>query len=218
MQTDKKFIVAIGDVISSRKVEKRQDLQHKLLDVFDDLNTPGYENHLISPYTITLGDEFQAVYEKADCLLLDSISILEKTYPQKIRFSFGIGKISTDTNRKQSIGMDGNAFHYAREGILNLKGQRGKYKFNISGLEDTEQEKLFNNTLYIFSNLLDQWNRNRYFILRSTMQGKAVKEIAKELNLTETAVYMNIYDGSIREMMAINEIMISQINKKLLVK
>lgn len=218
MQTDKKFIVAIGDVISSKKVEKRKELQHKLLDVFCHLNTPGFENHLISPYTITLGDEFQAVYEKADCLLLDSISILEKTYPQKIRFSFGIGQISTDINREQSIGMDGSAFHYAREGILNLKGQRGKYKFNISGLEDTEQEKLFNNTLYIFSNLLDQWNRNRYFILRSTMEGKAVKEIAKELNLTETAVYMNIYDGSIREMMAINEIMISQINKKLLVK
>lgn len=218
MQIDKKYIVTIGDVISSRKVKKRNDLQNILLDVFNDLNTPGYENHLVSPYTITLGDEFQSVYEKADCLFLDSIRILEKTFPQKIRFSFGIGEISTDINREQSIGMDGSAFYYAREGIVNLKDQRGNYKFKISGLEDTELEKLFNNALYIFSNLLEGWNKNRYFILRSIMEGKAVKEIAKELRLTETAIYMNLYDGSIREMIAIQEIMINRINKRLLEK
>lgn len=218
MQIRKKFIVVIGDVISSRKVEKRNDLQNKLLDIFNDLNTSNYENQLVSPYTITLGDEFQAVYEKANCLFLDSISILEKTFPQKIRFSFGIGEISTNINREQSIGMDGSAFYFAREGIVNLKDQRGNYKFNICGLEDPELEILFNNTLRVFSNLLEGWNRNRYFILRSTMEGKAVKEIAKELKLTETAVYMNIYDGSIREMIAILEIMINRINKRLLEK
>lgn len=218
MQIRKKFIVVIGDVISSRKVEKRNDLQNKLLDIFNDLNTSNYENQLVSPYTLTLGDEFQAVYEKANCLFLDSISIFEKIFPQKIRFSFGIGEISTDINREQSIGMDGSAFYFAREGIVNLKDQRGNYKFNIYGLEDPELEILFNNSLRIFSNLLEGWNRNRYFILQSTMEGKAVKEIAKELKLTETAIYMNIYDGSIREMIAILEIMINRINKRLLEK
>ena len=218
MPSDKKYLVVIGDVISSRKVEKRNDLQNKLLDVFHDFTIPDYENHIISPYTITLGDEFQAVYEKADCIFLDSIKILEKTFPQKIRFSFGIGEISTDINREQSIGMDGSAFYNAREGIISLKDQRGNYKYNIRGLEDPELEQIFNNTLYIFSNLLEQWNKNRYVILRSTLEGKAVKGIAKELELTETAVYMNIYDGNIREMIAILEIMIKRINNLLLEK
>lgn len=215
MEINKKYLVTIGDVISSRKIKKRNDLQNMLLDVFDELNTPGYENNLVSPYTITLGDEFQAVYQKADRLFFDSISILEETFPQKIRFSFGIGEISTEINREQSIGMDGSAFYFAREGIVNLKNQRGNYKFNISGLEDPELENLFNNTLYIFSNLLEGWNKNRYTILRSTMEGKAVKEIAKELQLTDTAVYMNLYDGSIREMIAILEVMINRINNRL---
>lgn len=218
MQIDKKFIVVIGDVISSRKVEKRNDLQNKLLDIFDDLNSAANKNHLVSPYTITLGDEFQAVYQKADHLFLDTIRILEKTLPQKIRFSFGIGDISTEINREQSIGMDGSAFYFAREGIANLKNQRGNYKFNIYGLDDPELEKLFNNVLYIFSNLLEGWNKNRYFILRSTMEGKTVKEIARELKLTETATYMNLYDGSIREMIAIQDTMINRINKRLLEK
>ena len=218
MQSDKKYIVVIGDIISSRKVEKRNDLQNKLLDVFADLNAFHEENHLISPYTITLGDEFQAVYERADYLFLNSIRILEKVYPQRIRFSYGIGEISTELNRKQSIGMDGSAFYLAREGIENLKEQRGNYKFNVSGLEDPELEKLYNNSLFIFSNLLEGWHKNRYFILTNTMTGKTVKEIAKELKLTETAVYMNIYDGSIREMMAILEIMSNHINEKVLGK
>ena len=215
MQIDKKLIVVIGDVISSRKVEKRNDLQNKLLEIFENLNTDANQNHLVSPYTITLGDEFQAVYQKADRLFLDTIRILETTLPQKVRFSFGVGNISTDINTEQSIGMDGSAFYYAREGISNLKDQRGNYKFNIYGLDDPELEKLFNNVLYIFSNLLEGWNKNRYFILRSTMEGKAVKDIAKELKLTETATYMNIYDGSIREMIAIQETMINQINQRL---
>ena len=218
MQTDKKYIVVIGDVISSRKVEKRNDLQKILLAVFNDLNTTDNENHLVSPYTITLGDEFQAVYEKADHLFLDSIRILEETIPQKIRFSFGIGEISTELNRRQSIGMDGSAFYLAREGIEKLKETRGSYKFNIYGLEDPKLQKLYNNILMIFSNLLEGWNSNRYYILRSTIAGKAVKEIARDLSITEAAVYKNISDGNIREMMAILEIMINHINEKVLGK
>jgi hypothetical protein len=50
------------------------------------------------------------------------------------------------------------------------------------------------------------------------MIGKPVKEIAKELALSETAVYMNIYDGNIREIIAIQEVMINHINNKLLEK
>ena len=218
MQTDKKYIVVIGDIVSSRKVEKRNDLQQKLLAVFNGLNASDNENHLVSPYTITLGDEFQAVYEKADHLFLDSIRILEETIPQKIRFSFGIGEISTELNRRQSIGMDGSAFYLAREGIEKLKETRGSYKFNIYGLEDPKLQKLYNNILMIFSNLLEGWNSNRYYILRSTIAGKAVKEIARDLSITEAAVYKNISDGNIREMMAILEIMINHINEKVLGK
>jgi len=218
MQINKKFLVIIGDIISSREVERRKDLQNKLLNVFNYLNSSDYENHLVSPYTITLGDEFQAVYEKANYLFLDTTRILDKAFPQKIRFSFGIGEISTDINREQSIGMDGSAFYFAREGISNLKNQRGDYKFNIYGFEDPELEKLYNNILYIFSNLLEGWNRNRYFILRKTIEEEPVKKIAKEINLSETAVYKNIYDGSIREMIAIQKTMINKINNELLEK
>jgi Mor family transcriptional regulator len=218
MGNESKFIVVIGDVISSRKVEQRNELQKKLRDILDDLNTAACEHHLVSPYTITLGDEFQAVYDNANCLFLDSIRILERTFPQKIRFSFGIGEISTDINREQSLGMDGSAFYYAREGITHLKDLRGKFMFHIHGLGDPELEDLFNNFLLIFSNQLEGWNRNRYVILRSMMEGKAVKKIAKKLELTETAVYMNIYDGSIREMIAIQEIMINRINARVLEK
>lgn len=215
MQEDKKYLVLIGDIISSRKVENRNDLQNKLLDVFNDLNLSDKKEHLISPFTITLGDEFQAVYDKADSIFSDSIRILEKTLPQKIRFSFGIGEISTEINRKQSIGMDGSAFYLARAGIEKLKESKGSHKFNLYGLEDPELEKLYNNILMIFSNLLEGWNRNRYYILRSTIARKAVKVIAGDLLITEAAVYKNISDGNIREMMAILDIMINHINEKL---
>lgn len=214
MPNNKKYIAVIGDVISSKKVEKRRDLQDKLIEIFNDLNSAN--NNLISPYTITLGDEFQAVYDRVDNLFLDSVSILEKIYPHKIRFSFGIGEISTEINREQSIGMDGSAFYHARDGISKIKKQRGNYRFIISGLADPEIEKLYNNSLFIYSNLLKQWKKNRYTILRETMEGRSVKDIARELKLTETAVYMNIYDGSMREFIAINETLSKRINDQVL--
>ena len=216
MQNNKKYIAVIGDVISSKKVEKRKDLQDKLIIIFNYLNSAN--NNLISPYTITLGDEFQAVYDKADNLFLDSVYILEKIYPHKIRFSYGIGEISTEINREQSIGMDGSAFYNARDGISKIKKQRGNYRFNISGLEDIEIEKLYNNSLFIYSNVLKQWRKNRYTILRETMEGTSVKDIARELKLTETAVYMNIYDGSMREFIAINETLSKMINDQVVPK
>jgi hypothetical protein len=77
----------------------------------------GENMHLISPYTITLGDEFQAVLKNARHLFGDIITILYVIYPTKIRFSIGIGDIQTPVNPNQAIGMDGTAFYNARTGI-----------------------------------------------------------------------------------------------------
>ena len=102
------MIALIGDIIESKKIQKRAEAQKKLLLQFNKINS--ISKTLASPYTITLGDEFQALYKKADDLFRDIWRIALLLHPERIRFSIGVGELSTKINKKQSIGMDGPAF------------------------------------------------------------------------------------------------------------
>ena len=217
----KSFLVVIGDIISSRDVEQRHALQNRLEDTFQVLNgRPSRDEDqngsaLLSPFTLTLGDEFQAVYTGADTLFRDALYILEQVHPHRVRFSFGVGSIETDINRQQAIGMDGKAFHRARDGIDKLKTHREEYQFSLMGMADPALNQLFNHTLHLISNLLQSWHKNRLVVLRKRMDGVSVKHIAQELEISTTAVYRNIYAGNIRELMEIFTSMTERINRDL---
>lgn len=79
---------------------------------------------LLSPYTITLGDEFQAVYKAGSRVVEDLLFISRSLFPVSLRIALGIDDIATDINTKEAIGMDGPAFHAARDGLNNVKEEK----------------------------------------------------------------------------------------------
>src|SRR5207237_6855737 len=110
-----KKIVIIGDLVLSRNIRRRDKIQTELLSELRRLNK--IRSGLISPYTVTLGDEFQAVYSNADSLFSDIFEISAKIQPVKIRFAVSLGEITTRINKKSAMGMDGHVFHNARSCI-----------------------------------------------------------------------------------------------------
>jgi len=78
-----KFIAIIGDIIGSQKILERNRVQEKLESILLRINKS--DKNIISPYTLTLGDEFQSVYKKADCIFLHIFTILSDIHPQKVR-------------------------------------------------------------------------------------------------------------------------------------
>jgi len=66
-----------------------------------------------------LGDEFQAVFSGAQNIWSCIFVIESALHPVRFRFGLGVGGIDTAINRKQSIGMDGPAFHLAREAVAS---------------------------------------------------------------------------------------------------
>ena len=54
------YIALIGDVIESKKIQDRAQAQQKLLQLMKELNQQ-YQKYLVSPFTVTAGDEFQAL-------------------------------------------------------------------------------------------------------------------------------------------------------------
>jgi hypothetical protein len=123
-------------------------------------------NHLsdsiLSPYTITLGDECQAVLSGPKGLFHDIITIRMGIYPHRMRFSVGMGAVATRINRTAAIGMDGEAFYNARDGLEALKKIGGT--FAVSGLR-LPHAGLIAESLKLVSWLSADWERNRLGVL-----------------------------------------------------
>lgn len=188
-----KRIVLIADIVSSRQIKDRDRVQKKLKVTLQRINQTS--RSILSPLTITLGDEFQCVYSNADEIFRHIWQILYTSYPEKIRFSFGIGKITTGINRSQAIGMDGPAFYEAREGLEWLK--QHDYFFNITSSDDLEMVSFARNALYLISHNIEGWNRNRIRIMNLLAEGTQVRSIVKMLGISEQAVYKNIGSGGL---------------------
>lgn len=188
---NKKVIVLIGDLVSSRKINERIIFDKKLTDKLSDLNKSN--SNILSPYTLTIGDEIQAVFEKADKIFNDAIAILTAIIPERMRFSIGIGKLIKPINPKQAIGMDGPAFYYARDGIDQIK--KTGYLFNINGDEIPGVELLQQN-LFLISEIMNKWNSTKLRIFLKVMNNIPVKEIAQDLDISVQAVYKAIRSGS----------------------
>jgi hypothetical protein len=190
--SDKK-IALIGDVVASRRIKPRVDFDKRLVETLQVLNrhTPG----LLSPYTITIGDEIQALFAQAGTLFHDALTILSAIYPQRMRFCFAVGELVTPVNPVQAIGMDGPAFHLARDGILDLKKQGDL--FTVRG--EIPNHALLNNVLALISHNLVKWNDTRLRVLVYIMEGKVVKQIADTLAVSEQAVYKNINAGALEQ-------------------
>lgn len=186
------YISLIGDIVNSRGIKSRDTFQKKLDSELKKINK---ENpNLLSPYTLTLGDEFQAVYGKADNLFIDIWKLMIGLHPQKVRFALGVGTLTTPVNPKRAIGMDGPAFHYARSGISELK--KTPYLMKIEG-QNIKHLSLMNNTLFLISQVSGGWGLNRFQVLNGLLQGWASNKIASSLGISAVAVYKNIKAGSL---------------------
>jgi len=181
-------IALIGDLIGSRQVKDRNTLQEKLKDIFKKLNKEN--KSIVSPYTLTLGDEFQVVYRNGRNVLFDAVQICEKIYPQKIRFSYGIGKITTKINPEQSTGMDGPAFYNARNGMSDLKRRNRDIEFSITGVDSYgHYGKLLVSGLKLFGHQINEYKQNSLQILINLYSGNKPKVIASQIGISIQAVY-----------------------------
>ncbi len=204
------YIVVIGDIVESKDLKPalRKQTQNYLEDVFEQLNRQS--EHLLSPYTITLGDEFQAVYRLADHLFHDIWAFTAQIHPVSVRVAISVGEITTEINREQSLGMDGPAFHAARDRIDEMKADDILLSLTT---EDKSFDRLVNSSFRILAGNLQTWNKNRFSILKKRYENIEVKKIARELDLSEVAVYKNIHAGTLDAVKDLTECISEKVNK-----
>ena len=194
-----RYAVVIGDVVASRAARSRGALQRSLGAAVQRVNASA-RRRLASPYTITLGDEFQAVYRSPRGLLADLWALLDALHPVALRFAVGVGDIATPINRRQALGMDGASFYRARHTMEALKKERRSI-VQVQG--GPGELTLANHALRLACRLVAGWRHDTLSTFVCLGAGDPVERIARRSRVTERAIFKRIRANSLREILAV---------------
>ncbi len=189
------YTVIIADLVASRRLTGRAQFQRRLKTVLQGVNARA-GRALASPYTLTLGDEFQAVYRDATAVFADIMSIQAQIAPVQARFAVAAGPLATNVNPAQAIGMDGPAFHRARALLEQLK--REKRLFGVQ-TTDTPDWTLAGGALAVLSGITEGWLPKRFEVFAGLLSGLSGLELAKKTDITVRAVNKNIRAADLDE-------------------
>jgi len=208
------YLALIGDLEGSRALAPReragaQQALKRILGELKDSRDGGFA----SPPTITLGDEFQTVYHRANDLFLHIWRIQAALHPLALRFGMGRGAINTDINSERAIGMDGPAFHRARSALAHLKETGGNFRLE-TGDPDSHVSKLINHSLDLISHEMDGWQQRRLEILCRLKSGQKYDEISEALGISKSAFYKNVEAGALNTIITITDAVIALIDEE----
>jgi hypothetical protein len=115
----KKYGVLLVDVVDSRKYESSHKLQQILQRSMQYLNKI-YEKYLLSEVTFEAGDSVQGLFSKSFAAFLYYRMLGLLVYPIQIRGSVGYGEIDYYDQALQTNALNGEAYHFAREGLKQV--------------------------------------------------------------------------------------------------
>lgn len=187
------YIAIIGDLISSKAITNRPKSQKQLQNLLNQINKK-YKELLKSAFTITTGDEFQALLVPNPQIfqIIDEIALDFKPY--QIRFGVGSGSILTEINPEQSIGSDGPAYWHARAAIdyIHDKNDYGSNHLAVD-LEDTETSQQINAILAACEFIKSKWTITQYEVIDGLLQAGIYEEkfshkkMAEKLDLSPSS-------------------------------
>jgi hypothetical protein len=198
------YLALIADVIDSKMVQERFDLQKQLEKTLQTMNEL-FGEFLASSFTLTLGDEFQALL-KVDAPVFQIIDTLRSELtPTQLRFGIGLGEILTDIDPLQSIGADGPAYWNARAAI-NLVHQKNDYgNTQIYFSSGKEKQDFFVNALIASGEAIRSgWRGSQEEILLDLLkrcvysENFSQRDLAQSLAINPSALSKRLKSSSIR--------------------
>ena len=198
------YLALIADVIDSKMVQERLDLQKQVEKTLQKMNEL-FGDYLASRFTLTLGDEFQALLE-VDAPVFQIIDTLRlELNPTQLRFGIGLGEIVTAIDPLQSVGADGPAYWNARAAI-NFVHQKNDYgNTQIYFSSGKENKDFFVNALIASGEAIrSSWRDSQEEILLNLLKRSVYSEsfsqqdLAQSLGLNPSALSKRLKSSSIR--------------------
>lgn len=200
-----KYLAIICDIKKSKEaiIDRKIDVISFVQKGLDTINDK-YRNLLEMNFTITIGDEFQALLSLGDNSqnvfeLVNYLSIL--LHPLKFRIGLGIGELTKDSRiqKNQSTGTNGEAWWNARDMIVEVQEKYEKKvnvltNIRIKGFRDASTEDLVNLLLMGLYRIQKKWKEDDYQLLKSIIESMGMYsgfkqvELAKKIKISEKAI------------------------------
>ncbi len=197
--------ILMADVINSRKL-KGKIVAEKLAAIVTNANK-SFKKNILSPLTITLGDEFQAVLDSPETAIRIIISIEEQMIsincPFKLRYAFHSGEIETSLNKKIAHGMIGKGLTKTREILDDVKKDNERF-FIFSNKTD----KVLNNFFILYRSFVDKWKQKDFKTITLFIKNDDYKTVAKLNHTTASAMWKKKKALSIKEYNIIKQLIL----------
>jgi hypothetical protein len=167
----------MGDVVASSAFNQ-VELQGQLKKLIKDTNEK-CKIKILSPYTITLGDEFQGV-AKSLRSLVETIffleeEILRKRYAFKLHYVAHWGEITTKINRNIAYEMMGPGLAAARAKLTSKQRRRPRFTFEYG---DQRKNQILNGLFFVVGNIADRWKPRDFQLIVDMIKSESNSEIA----------------------------------------
>lgn len=189
------YIAVIGDMKSSKDLQKRRLLSQEMLTSALSTINDRYAQYIASKFVITLGDEFQGLLSQIDPIfdIIEDIYFTMTPYVE-FRYGIGVGSILTKINPEAALGADGPAYHQARSMITVIKNQERMYKqaeslYGFSGDFPQEYLDVINNQLSLISLIQSTWTEKQKESIKTYRQNPDNREYtAKLLGISQSSL------------------------------
>lgn len=172
------YPIFMGDVVSSSNYEG-EILSKELNELVSETNT-SFKKNILSPLTITLGDEFQGVLKTTasgiNLLFHMEEAILEKELDFKLHYVLLLGEIETDINPEIAYEMLGKGLTEARKLLSSKKRNRKRFKFKLRNKEQSDQlTKLFE----VLDAIILNWKKEDYPLILDMISNDNNEEVGE---------------------------------------
>ncbi len=202
------YFVIIGDMVQSREIRERQKVQEAFQRALAQVQQE-YKQGIVSPLTLTIGDEFQTVLDQSDRFFA-MIHCLEEYLPDiRFRYGLGVGEISTALNRKAAIGMDGPAFHFARQALEQARQMKRRFVFVCASPKIQARIDLFFNWI---DTITAGWSKEKLQILHLSQLRLKQKEVAAKIGISQPAVSQHMRQPVFRLVLQTQQVVLDEID------
>lgn len=208
--SEKPVATVIGDVVGSRTVPDRAVLHARLTDALADVNDTLRPT---APLRITVGDEYQGVFDDVGKALTATLRLRLALHPEvDVRHGVGWGPITvlSEVPRVE----DGPGWWAAREAIVAVEGAgrslgralRTAYRRAEEVAEGPEPDAI-NAALLCQDTLLASASTRSWGVLRGLLGGMSQTEIARAEQISVSAVGQRIRKDGLAALVAADELL-----------
>jgi hypothetical protein len=199
-------LVLMADVVASSRQDAPQ-LQASFQELVSEANL-AHDKEILSPLTVTLGDEFQGVCASVEGAMRIMFTMEERLVKSaggfKLRYILVEGEILTEINTGIAYGMMGPALTAAREELLALKSRKERWSIRLAN-EDISYALA--RQLLLYQWLVDSWGPKDFAEVSAFLDGMTYREVAGHLQKAESSSWRREKSLGIHEYQACKELL-----------